>query len=498
MARARKPKTAPRVYVRHRERPEWGTGVLVHARPVESTYAFSDGVRRVFKEAQRARFIVEAPVPEPNVVARLERGLASGGAAPKALHEDFVAQLRTNRRDGGVYLAYADWLQGEKDPRGELIVVQSQLAKKPRDPKLREAERALLEKHGAYFLPRSLRRMLEENSGCSIAWRYGFIISVRLARGSRDLVDLIDVIPELLAHPSAEFLESLVLGPIGAREHYMPAVDAIARTGHSLLEELEIDPGRSRSSRIGNIVPLFGALPGLRRLRLRGHSVRVASQTRHDELRALVIDAENKLAIAPLVKSKFAKLESLEIDMPEMELPDDVVHQLLDGTRMPALKRLVLRRTTRTRRLLDAIVKSAHLRQLEELVLTDGDMTPRSIEIATLREKWLKHLRVFQLEGQDVEDPLETRRAAATAVAANRAEIERRAWHTLARDDEIVWGERDGEAAFIRIGTTHSGCSCASKVNPCAHLQSLTLAAAQWPSFEEREVPDDFMQRLRR
>lgn len=493
---ARKKPAAARTYVRHRQQPEWGTGLLVKAGRVDNTYVFADGTRRVFKAAEWHWFLDEVEKPtDAAVIAQLERGFASGGAStPKAMHLDFIAQLRANRRDGGVYLAYADWLQGQKDPRGELIVVQHQLSKKPRDAKLLAAERALLTRHADYFLPRSLRQILEQNAGCSVVWRYGFLTHVKLARRPRDYHDPAHVLADLFAHPSAELLESLALGPVGVRgdPHFMTCIEKIVEARPPLLEELICDRSNGPESRIGNIAPLFPALPGLKRLALRGHTVRISGQTKHEQLRSLSIRADSKLGVAPLVRSKFPALETLEIEMPDFTLTPADVSTMLDGKRMPKLARLVLRGTEKTRAILDAVIKSAQLPRLAELVLTEGDLPARSTELAILRESLLAHLKVVEIDGTERAEPRERTRA------TNRAEAARAEWAILARDDEIVWGEREGHATFVRLGTTHVGCSCDADPKPCAHVRSLQLFAPVAHTLEEREVPASFMRRLRR
>ena len=486
-------------YVRHREQPAWGVGLLVKEGKVDSVYVFADGGRRVFKTRDFHFFLDEVDPPDDaDVLAKLQRGYASGGTStPKAMNMDFVTQLRANRRDGGAFLAYADWLQGQRDPRGELIVIQHQLAKK-RDPKLQAAERELLARHADYFMPRSLREILENNAGCSVVWRYGFITHVKLARRARDYVDPVDVLPDLLRHPSAEFLESLALGPVGPRAapDFIRCLDAITEAKHALLEELICDQANGPPARTGDIAPLFAALPGLKRLELRAEGVRIATQAKHEQIRSIAIRADVKLAAAPLLKSKLSRLETLEIDMPDFTPSPAEIGALLDGKRMPALRRLVLRGTKKTRAILDAICKAPGLANLRELVLTGGDLPARSTEVGLMRVKTLAHLTVLEIDGTAEEDPRERKKAEERGIAVARATAAREGWTTLARADEIVWGERDGEAAFARLGTTHARCTCG--VANCAHLAALQAVAALAHTLDEREVPAAVMRRFRR
>jgi len=114
-----------------------------------------------------------------------------------------------------------------------------------------------------------------------------------------------------------------------------------------------------------------------------------------------------------------------------------------------------------------------------------------------MRVKTLAHLHILEIDGTEEDDPRERRLAEQRGIAAARAEAAREGWTTIARDDEIVWGERDGEAAFLRLGTTHTGCSC-TLAKPCPHIAALQAIAALAHTLAEREVPDDFMRRLRR
>lgn len=56
------------------------------------------------------------------------RATASSAGAEEARSADFEAAIRADPDDEGAYLVYADWLQQQGEPRGELICVQHALA----------------------------------------------------------------------------------------------------------------------------------------------------------------------------------------------------------------------------------------------------------------------------------------------------------------------------------------------------------------------------------
>lgn len=68
--------------------------------------------------------------------------------------ERFLAAIAADPDDDGPRIVYADWLQQQGDPLGELIAVQCALAR-GRTPELAARERALLEQHEAEWLARA-------------------------------------------------------------------------------------------------------------------------------------------------------------------------------------------------------------------------------------------------------------------------------------------------------------------------------------------------------
>ncbi|MFT3712667.1 MAG: TIGR02996 domain-containing protein [Archangium sp.] len=101
-------------------------------------------------------------------------------------------------------LVYADWLQAEGDPRGELAVVQSALltARGAAWARLKSQERALLDEHAATLYGPLIRWKRARLTG--VEWRCGFIDGIR-GGDFRDSATL----SEFLAHPSARFVRRL-------------------------------------------------------------------------------------------------------------------------------------------------------------------------------------------------------------------------------------------------------------------------------------------------
>jgi uncharacterized protein (TIGR02996 family) len=530
-------------YVRHTGGAAWGVGVLVAQTADQRTYLFADGVRRSFKEEFCRRFIEPADAPSAEDVARLERGVSAGGVAtPKAIHLELEAQIAARPDDPQPWLVYADWLQQRDDPRGKLIALQYQLALEPRSRALRDAERALLDEHGAYLLPERLHKMLRlprrrgEDAGarCEVTWRCGFLASVRLARKASPAQPAIaELADELLGHPSAHFLRRLVIGPLGTAEEYnlIGVVEAIAQRGHARLAELvlgDFAPAEMELafSRAGNVAPLLGALPGLERLVLRAGSLRFESAVRHAGLRELSVTAAalSERNVARLLAARLPALEALELSCPGLALTDVAFREMLRGTQLPKLRRLALRHTVGTLRALEEILASPLGPRLEVLELDRGDLDDRAAHaLATVRAPQLAHLSRLDVSGNPMsevaaerlsrlcgsvaaapgprgaidEDDAIARAPDARSVTAARAIARPERWMVLGRDHDRVWGEYEGGDNYYvwaRLDDRETGCNCASPKDPCKHALALLLLAAR-EALPPRPMPDAFARR---
>ncbi|HEU0029762.1 MAG TPA: TIGR02996 domain-containing protein [Kofleriaceae bacterium] len=539
-------KQAPAVeYVRHTGGPAWGVGVLVAQNREQRTYLFADGVKRSFKEAFCERFIVPAEPPSDEDRTRLARGLTAGGTAtPKAVNLELEAEIRQRPDDPAPYLVYADWLQNRGDPRGDLITIQHRLAADPTDRQLRRAEGSLLDAHSGYLLPkafdaliRSPRRAGEDPyMRCETTWFLGFLQRVRIARKpSQKDIELPALVSELLRHPSAVFLRSLVLGPLGLPEEtsYIELLDAIAHNLPPLMEELvlgDFAPGTALDFTLtGDLSPVLSNMPQLQRLTVRAGRVRFDRVPKHERLRELRV-AVSEMSEAnerKLFGMQLPALERLEIEYPGLDGAIVPLKKLLDGKRLPRLAHLALRGTVSTRQVLDTIAMSPAMPKLETLALERGDLRDGDADyIVKLRGDRLAHLGFLSL----AENPLSTAAALqlsrltgkvdarpaapARGPVTERAVVERAPdaksmiaarklahpdkWMVVARDHQRLWGEYDGSDNYYvwaRLDTDDTGCNCGSPKDPCKHVLALLLIAAHGHALVERAIPAAFVRR---
>ena len=394
-------------YVRHSKSPAWGVGVLVREAYDQRTYLFADGVARTFKTAIAAKLIEPADEPDADDRQRLELGLgaiaatpdarpAGVTATPKAIHLGLEAEIRAARDAADPHLVYADWLQSKGDPRGELIVAHYQLAQTPGDKRRQAAVTRLLAAHAEYFVPAGLAA----TRAAEVDWHLGYLDRVRLARRSTRTAELAPVLAELLAHPSGRFLRNLVLGPLGEQTayNYAPLVEAIVDAPPALLAELVVGDFTPRDTtlaftRIGNASPLFKALPALRRLVLRGGKLSLSAALRHDRLEALTIETvDARTLFTKLARARVPALRSLEIAAHDLSPTSAELAQLLSSS--GALRRLVLRDTIHTGRILDAILVTPQFAKLEELGLPGGDLADTAVPGLVARAATWRHVRL--------------------------------------------------------------------------------------------------------
>ena len=522
-------------YFRHAKSPELGVCVLVRKQADRRTYLFEDGVERSFKEEFCQRFVEPASAPAEEIRVRLGRGAVAGGVAtPKAIHLELEADIRAHPQDAAPYLVYADWLQQRGDPRGELIALQSQRQLAPGDKKLASTEAALLGAQGRYFVPPLLDELLKQprrktdvaSSRTEARWFMGFLQGVRIARRSSQQPEVSEVLSELLKHPSAQFLRSIVVGPLGSERtyDYKPVVAALSACLPLLLEELVIgDFGPEQIeldfTSVGNVSPLLAA-PNLRRFVVRAGTLRFDAPLKHATLSDLSVTAVDltQKTIGRLIDAVIPTLESLEIGAAPLDLELEQLDKLLRRGDRTKLRKLALRHTANTATVFTEIMRSPLMAQLELLDLGDGDMSDAVVELVERHVDTLARVELL-LSGNRLSQPAATRIATlcggarigkqglgtamtATEVLARAPDARSAAlarelarpeeWIVVARDGDRIWGEYEGSDhyyVYARLGSEHTGCSCPSPKNPCKHALALLLIATEH-EVPIRSVPD--------
>ena len=283
------------------------------------------------------------------------------------------------------YLVYGDWLSEQGDPRGELVAVQARLLANPGDPELRAREAALLAANPEWLCDLA---SLPSNE-FAVQWFCGFLEHARILRPEARATTLsaLAVLDRLLALPAASLLRglSVSLERSGSIE-FAPYLRLLADRKPQGLRALELScPPWAPSSFFG-FTMLSPHVPHLRRLAIetsdspRLHTIQVQT------LRALELECTGMFEgdYRALLEPRWQSLESLVITVnDEFEehaaTIDDV--RLLLGGRFPALRHLGLIGVPHGHELVEALVASLVLPQLETL-----DVSWSNIDLGAIDE----------------------------------------------------------------------------------------------------------------
>ncbi len=345
-----------------------------------------------FKSAGEARAEYDKLVAEKTKKGyKLVRGEAPGGALPvHARNEKLEAAIAADLDNADAYLVYADWLQSQNDPRGELIVLQH-ASKKP-------AAKKLLEQNKEHFWGKmwEAQDMLERYPysplGRETAWRWGYLESLWISNkhdrdsmyGTPSLpeIDVEDALGWMLDHPSCRFLRELTVGivsydgnsyagvakVIGARK--LPTLRKLI-LGDFYYEETELN-----WSNMGNLEPMYKAMPNLESLTLRSGSMAVG-KIDLPKLKELVVISGgfDRKSLANICAAKWPHLETLNIqlgDETSFKLKD--LAPIFDAKVFPKVKHLGLGNSGISDEICKGLASSKIAAQLESLDLSKGTM----------------------------------------------------------------------------------------------------------------------------
>jgi uncharacterized protein (TIGR02996 family) len=359
---------------------------------------------------------------------------------------DLVAALLQNPDDLATYAVYADWLETQGDPRGELMTVQLALARDPKHKKLHKREQALLEK----LAPSLLGDLSRSARHLHLGWGIGHVKRARLhqdhlGEGARmpplDAVEMAAMLGELVTAPIGRLLSELVVGIVTYEENSYDAITAeLARRGPlPALRTLSYGDFTYQDtelnwSTIGDCEPLWPAVPNLRTLRLRSGSMRLANivlpELRDFETYTGGLDAASLAAIAT---ARWPKIERLHImcgrDSAGASGGVRELAPLLDGKDVPALRRLGIANFEFGDALAAAIVRAPIVKQLTHLDLSQGTFNDDDARVLADHAEVFAHLEELSLAENFLDDEgieLCSRLAKRVVLADQRADEGRR------------------------------------------------------------------------
>jgi len=365
------------------------------------------------KSAADAKKAHDKLVAEKVKKGYVERG--GDGAAADKRHPELEQAILADPYDISAYTVYADWLQEQGDPRGELMSLQ--LAAETRDaPRLDKAAAALIQKNAAYFLGPLADHTLtyDGHDDDAFSWRFGFIHSAKLSHNQYTNEDfegsMAEVLETLLRHPSGRFLTELVFG-FNDDPNEDPLDDLIgilARKAPATLRKLHfgdfVYPDDTEMSwyHVGNLGKLWKAVPRLQSLIVQGGEFELGTielpELTRAEFRTGGLSAASAKAIA---RATWPRIEHLEVWYGEdnyggtAKVADAAA--LLDRTDLSRLVSLGIRNTSFTDALCGMLANGKLLAQLTRLDLSMGIMTDAGAQALAVHKDAFQHLAVLDV-----------------------------------------------------------------------------------------------------
>lgn len=353
-------------------------------------------------KAQLAHDALLAKLTAEGYRDKFDPGTAPAKDTPR--NPTLEAAIRANREDPGPYQVYADWLQQQGSPLGELIVLAQANKKKQADKII-----------GGLGLPAT--------SVATYGWRHGMLQWVRFENEdwTNNNFDPGVVARNVFAQPACAALEEIRIGVLrwDFNNVDVPAVLAEARP-HAWARDLvrlhlgdvdrNIDMAHHMIGDVGK--PISKTFPGLRTLVLHssaqtwrgGKETFGLSGLDLPELRELVIEtcSMSKARLAHVLAAKLPKLEKLELWFGSENYDCDAnvkgLTKLLAGAVFPKLRHLGLCNAEFQNDIAVAVSVSKVAAQLESLDLSMGTMTETGADALIARAKSFPKLKALKLD----------------------------------------------------------------------------------------------------
>jgi uncharacterized protein (TIGR02996 family) len=321
-----------------------------------------------------------------------------------ARNEEIEREILKAPDDPAAYLVYADWLQGQGDPRGELIVRQRE--DRDADPFLAE--------HRELFLGRFATATPET---FQLEWRFGFIrkatIGWELFGGEHETDTSAAQLEAFLRLDSARLVEELWLGPTAHEDQLLldelaPPIEAVQPIA---LRTLYLgDTSDWDISSTSTRMPRSATIAQLRRLLLRGGSVTLDEQIELPELVQFSVETGSLTApeLAAIANARWPALEELEIWFgdPNYGATGGVsdIAPILAGRGLDRLRVLRLKNCPFADELAEALIGSPILTKVHTLDLSMGNLSDRAITAMLARKDAFAHLQQLDVSDNALTD----------------------------------------------------------------------------------------------
>jgi uncharacterized protein (TIGR02996 family) len=326
--------------------------------------------------------------------------LAAEPAEPVGDPRDEALERRIERdvgSDAG-FLVYADWLQAQGHPQGELVALSAAGV----------TEAALLQRR---LEPRLLGRLAAFADRLALRWRLGFVDAIRLETtraDERDGIDIAQLVRIALRTPALRFARELTIALPSIHERVDLHAALVAAGARPALRSLALvtngDEEMLSWTSAGELSGLAALYPNLESLEVEAGSYTLTAP-RFPRLARLVLQTcgGTRDQLWAVADADWPRLSALEMWFGSAAYGVDIgagnFEVLLASPRMPALRSLALCNCELTDELCEAIVRSPLLPQLRALSLAKGTMTDAGAAVLVAHADRLRHL-----DGIDVGD----------------------------------------------------------------------------------------------
>jgi len=305
--------------------------------------------------------------------------------------------ILTNPDDPAGYLVYADWLQANGDPRGELIVLFERGTPEERE--------AFLASHAEAFLGPFAQR---KPRTLELDWRHGFVRGATIGWKTfgKDREQCEQDFDAFLALDSCRFIEKLHLGPVPGQDEMGLGglAEVIDNRKPATLRELYLGSvGDWDISSTYTAMPDCAAIRGLRTLTLRAGSISIGDIDL-PELRSFTVETGSltRPELEKIAHAKWPNLESLTIWFGDPNYGADGsiedIRRILDGVGLAKLTHLGLMNCEFVDEIAAALPSSKILPQLASLDLSMGCLSDEGLAAMLAAKDRFAHLQQLNLE----------------------------------------------------------------------------------------------------
>lgn len=347
-----------------------------------------------------------------------------------AQNKAMEAAIASDPSDESAWAVYADWLQAQGDPRGELAAVQMSLASSTgaTKTKLKRSQTKLFTDYGEHFTPPIITQLeksylerepkksekwrhksWKKEERLALSWGHGFIESLDLLKAYNEPTRMEDILAAILSHPSGRLLRKLKVGSlnIGDTYSYRALVDIIAKAKPLLLTELYLADFHSEQcelswSEFGKLGPLWKAAPNLEDVTIHAGNFDLGTvnlpRARSFAVQTGGLSGRDFKSIA---KATWPALEKLELWFGTANYGASttvkMVAPLLDGKNIPKVTDLGLMNGELVDELCKLLPKAKIAKRLQRLDLSMGIMTDAGAEALAAKPKAFPKLAVLDV-----------------------------------------------------------------------------------------------------